>query len=114
MFMAECYLLQGDIESAKMYTELAGQDVNQSELNYFMLFVVRLRAMILQDSMDIAPEDKKSEIALMAVKMYEKAISLSQKLGLEIINYKFQKDLTSFKASCKLKRVNLQEWHILL
>ena len=109
IFMANCYATKGDLESAKMYTELAAQDVNQNELNYFMLGIVKLRALIMQDTIDKAEAEKKAEIALATAKMHEKAVLLAKKLGLEIIHYKFQKDYTSFKASCKLKRVPLSE-----
>ena len=43
------------------------------------------------------------------IKMYEKALSLSTKLNLEKMNYKIQKELTSLRASCKLRRINLQD-----
>lgn len=109
ILMAHAYIIKGDLESAKMYTELASQDVNQNELNYFMLLIVRLRALIMQESVDSIEKDKKPELALAAVKMFEKALSLSNKLNLEKLNYKIQKELTSFKASCQLKRITLQE-----
>lgn len=109
IFMAKCYILKDDLESAKMYTELASQDVNQNELNYFMLQIVRLRALILQESIKNAEPAKKSEIAIAAIHTYEKALSLSNKLNLDNINYKIQKDLTSLKASCKLNRISTGE-----
>ena len=109
IFMAKCYVLKGDLESAKMYTELASQDVNMCELNYFMLQIIRLRAKITEESIEKAPFEKKTELANVSVKMYEKALSLSTKLNLEKVNYKIQKELTSLKASCKLKRITLQD-----
>ncbi len=74
-----------------------------------MLQIVRLRAVIMQDSLDSVPENKKTEAAQSAVKMFERALSLSNKLNLDKMNYKIQKELTSFKASCKLKRITLQD-----
>ncbi len=109
MLLAKCYILKDDLESAGMYTELASQDVNLNELNYFMLHIVRLRAAIMQDSIDKVAEDKKTELANRTVKTYEKALSLSGKLNLDKFTAKIQKDLTSFKASCQLKRITLQE-----
>lgn len=108
ILMAKSYILKDDLESAKMYTELASQDVNQNELNYFMLLIVKLRADILQESIDKAIDDKKAEAAASAVKMYEKALSLSNKLNLDKMSTKIQKDLTGLKASCKLKRIPLE------
>lgn len=108
ILMAKAYILKDDLESAKMYTELASQDVNQNELNYFMLLIVKLRANIMQESVDKMPEDKKSELALAAIKMYEKAISLSERLALNKMNYILQKELTAFIASCKLKRISIE------
>ena len=92
-----------------MYVELAGQDVNQNELNYFMVQIVRLRAIIMQDSIDKIAEDKKAELANSAVKMFEKALSLSSKLNLDVTSAKIRKELTSFKASCRLKRINVAD-----
>ena len=92
-----------------MYTELASQDVNQNELNYFMVQIVRLRAIIMQDSIDKIAEDKKVELANSAIKMFEKALSLSSKLNLDVMSSKIRKELTSFKASCRLKRIMIAE-----
>ena len=107
--LSKCYILKDDLESAKMYVELAGQDVNQNELNYFMVQIVRLRAIIMQDSIDKIAEDKKAELANSAVKMFEKALSLSSKLNLDVTSAKIRKELTSFKASCRLKRINVAD-----
>ena len=109
ILLCECYILKGDLESAKMYVELANQDVNLNELNYFMLMIVRLRAIIMQDSLDKVPDDKKTEFAVSVVKMFEKALSLSTKLSLDKMNCKIGKELTSFKASCRLKRISIPE-----
>lgn len=109
LLIAECFILKGDLESAKMYTELTSQDVNQNELNHFMLKLVRLRAIIMQEAVNKTSEDKKQEAAKMTVKLFKKALSLSTKLSLEQINYKIQKELTAFLASCKLKRINIEE-----
>ena len=109
IFMAQCYIVKDDLESAKMYVELAGQDVNQNELNYFMLQIVRLRASIMQESIKKVDDKKKVEVAQNAVNMYEKALSLSNKLSLDKLNYIIQKDLTALKASCKLNRILIEE-----
>ncbi len=109
ILMAEYYVIKGDLESAKMYIELASQDVNQNELNYFMVQIVRQRALIMQESIENVEAGKKTELANAAIKMYEKALSLSMKLNLEKMNYKIQKDLTALKASCKLKRIKTED-----
>ena len=109
ILMAEYYVIKGDLESAKMYIELASQDVNQNELNYFMVQIVRQRALVMQESIENVEAGKKTELANAAIKMYEKALSLSMKLNLEKMNYKIQKDLTALKASCKLKRIKTED-----
>ena len=63
----------------------------------------------MQDSIDKIPDDKKTELANSAVKMFEKALSLSSKLNLDVISAKIRKELTSFKASCRLKRITVSE-----
>ena len=108
ILMAECYIIDDDLESAKMYTELAGQDVNQNELNFFMVQIVRLRALIMQESIEKVEDKKKTEVAQNAIHLFEKAISFSTKLSLDKMNYKLQKELTALKASCKLKRINIE------
>ena len=107
LLVAECYIIKDDLESAKMHVELASQDVNQNELNHFMLKIIRLKAVIMQESVDKVEMSKKAEVAANAAALFEKAITLSSRLGLEKFNYKLQKELTSFKASCKLKRINV-------
>ncbi|MCD8023990.1 MAG: hypothetical protein LUE64_00455, partial [Candidatus Gastranaerophilales bacterium] len=109
ILMCEANIIKGDLEGAKMCIELAGQDVNRSELNYFMVQIVRLRAIIMQESLDKVADDKKSQAALTVVKTFEKALMLSEKLALDVFSSKISKELTSFKASCKLKRINLGE-----
>ena len=107
LLVVECYIIKDDLESAKMHVELASQDVNQNELNHFMLKIIRLKAIIMQESVDKVEMNKKAEVAGNASALFEKAITLSSRLGLENMNYKLHKELTSFKASCKLKRINV-------
>lgn len=108
LLMIDCYIIKDDLESAKMYLELTSQDVNQNELNYFMLQIVRLRAIIMQESIDKVEAEKKKELAKTVIMTFEKAITLSTKLNLTYMTEKIQKELTSFKASCKLKRVSVE------
>ncbi len=109
LLLAKCYIIKNDLESAKMYVELASQDVNQNELNYFMVLVVRMRAIIMRESIDTINEDKKAECAVAAKKMFEKAINLSSKLDLTKLNEIIKKELISLIASSKLKRINIDE-----
>lgn len=109
LLMIKAYLIKDDIESAKMYIELANEEVNHNEINYFMVLIARMRAIILQEMIDKVPMDKKTPLASTTVKAFEKALQLSSKLALDKLNYKINKELTSFRASCELKRITIQE-----
>lgn len=104
--MSRAYLKKDDLENAKMYCELALSEANANELIYMQMKLYRLRANIMQDTLPKCDEDKKSLVAQNTVKVYEKAATLAQRLGLEKHHYEVQKELTAFKAYCQLNRIS--------
>ncbi len=104
--LSRAYLQKGDFDNAKMYCELALQDASANELIFLQMCLYRLRANIMQDSIVKAEEDKKLTIAQNTVKVYEKALLLASRLGLDRHHYVIQKELTAFRAYCQLNRIS--------
>ncbi len=104
--LSRSYLQKNDFDNAKMYCELALQDASANELIFLQMRLYRLRANIMQDSIVHIPEDKKLALAQNTVRVYEKALMLASRLGLEKHHYIIQKELTAFRAYCQLKRIS--------
>lgn len=104
--MTEGYLVKGELDSAKMYCEMGLQEANANEITYLQMALYRVRALCMQDSVPTVPEEKKLELAQNTIRVYERAISLANKLNLQKHHYTMQKELTAFKAYCHLHRIS--------
>lgn len=104
--LSRAYLQKGDFDNSKMFCELALQDASANELIFLQMCLYRLRANIMQDSIVKAEEDKKLQLAQNTVRVYEKAILLASRLGLDKHHYVIQKELTAFRAYCQLNRIS--------
>jgi len=103
--MARAYLNKGELDNAKTYCELAIQDANLNELVFLQMLLCKLRANIMQDSIPELEESRRLEAAQNTIKTYEKALTMATNLNLAKHHYIIQKELTSFKAYCQLKRI---------
>ncbi len=103
--MARAYLNKGELDNAKTYSELAFQDANINELVFLQMILYKLRANIMQDSLTTIEASRKLEVAENTIKTYEKALNAASSLNLTKHHYVIQKELTSFKAYCQLKRI---------
>ena len=103
--MAKAYLNKGELDNAKTYSELAFQDANINELVFLQMILYKLRANIMQDSIATIETSRKLEVAENTIKTYEKALNAANSLNLTKHHYVIQKELTSFKAYCQLKRI---------
>lgn len=103
--MAKAYLNKGELDNAKTYSELAFQDANINELVFLQMILYKLRANIMQDSIATIDASRKLEVAQNTIKTYEKALNIATNLNLTRHHYVIQKELTSFKAYCQLKRI---------
>jgi len=103
--LAQAYLKQSDIESAKMYTELALQEAIAQENDGLQIDLLSLRAKCLEETLPLLNSEKQSEIAQKIIKIYEKAISIANKINANKKHYIAQKNLTAFKAHCQLKEI---------
>lgn len=103
--IASCFLLKGDIESAKMYVEQAQELAAANELTYLEMALYRLYANSIQASIVSASDDKKPEIARNIIRIYERALVIAEKLSLPNSVAAIQKDITAFKAYCQLNRI---------
>ena len=104
--LSRAYLQKNDFDNAKMYCELALQDASANELLHLQMRLYRLRANIMQDSIPHTEDEKKLALAQNTVRIYEKALLLASRLGLEKHHYNIQKELTAFRAYCQLKRIS--------
>lgn len=104
--LSRAYLQKNDFDNAKMYCELALQDASANELIFLQMRLYRLRANIMQDSIVHIDDDKKLAVAQSTIRVYEKALTLASRLGLEKHQYTIQKELTAFRAYCQLKRIS--------
>ena len=104
--LSRAYLQKNDFDNAKMYCELALQDASANELIFLQMRLYRLRANIMQDSIVHIDDDKKLAVAQSTIRVYEKALTLASRLGLEKHQYAIQKELTAFRAYCQLKRIS--------
>ena len=59
----------------------------------------------MQDSIATIETSRKLEVAENTIKTYEKALNAANSLNLTKHHYVIQKELTSFKAYCQLKRI---------
>lgn len=103
--MARAYLNKGELDNAKTYSELAYQDANINELAFLQMLLYKLRANVMQDSITTIDASRKLEVANNTIKTYEKALNMAGTLNLNKHHYVIQKELTSFKAYCQLKRI---------
>jgi len=103
--LSKAYLNKGELDNAKTYSELAFQDANINELVFLQMKLYKLRANIMQDSITTIEESRKLEVAQNTIKTYEKALGIASSLNLNKHHYVIQKELTSFKAYCQLKRI---------
>ncbi len=104
--LSRAYLQKNDFDNAKMYCELALQDASANELLFMQMCLYRLRANIMQDSIAHIDDEKKLALAQNTARVYEKALLLASRLGLEKHHYTIQKELTAFRAYCQLKRIS--------
>ena len=60
----------------------------------------------MQDLIAKLDDEKKLQTAQNTIRVYEKALLLASRLGLERHHYVIQKELTAFRAYCQLKRIS--------
>ena len=104
--LSRAYLQKNDFDNAKMYCELALQDASANELLLLQMHLYKLRANIMQDLIAKLDDEKKLQTAQNTIRVYEKALLLASRLGLERHHYVIQKELTAFRAYCQLKRIS--------
>lgn len=103
--LSKAYLKLNDKENAKMYCDLALTCANENELLYLQARLNWLKTSIARENLSIQPDNKKVEYAQNIIKMYNKSIELAQRLNLNNIIKKIEKELTSFRAHCQLNRI---------
>ncbi len=103
--LAKAYLKLNDKENAKIYCDSALECANKNGLLYLQVKLTWLKTTITREFLSIQPDNKKYDYAQNIIRMYNRSIDLSSRLGLDNIIKKIEKELTSFKAHCQLNRI---------
>ena len=96
--LANAYLINGDIESAKMYTELALQEAVAQENDWLEVELMLLRAKCFEETLNVISKEKQGALAT-------KALDVANKIGSSKKHYDVQKALNAFRANCQLKEI---------
>lgn len=107
MLLSKCYLAKGDEESAKMYNEMAIEITNQNDIPMLRMFAYEIRAKIMQEGLMRIEEAKKIDFAKKTLRIIEKSYNIARAIDIDFYVEYFKREITSFKAFCKLN--NLEE-----
>ena len=107
-FIAEVYIIKGDLESAQMYLEEANTLAQQNGLLYAQFKIMLSYANFLEESIQIinAPESK-AEIALEVVNVNTEALEIAKKLNLPNLIEDAKNAEAVFRTYCKLNNITL-------
>ena len=104
--IAEIFIIQGDMEAAKMYIEKALMLVKTYDMKLQKVLLYQLYAKYLEEMLQKKPQHKYN-YAQNAMNTYKKAMSLLKDLELPAIETELQTNIASFKAFCQLNKINL-------
>ncbi len=107
-FIAEIYMIKGDLDATKMYLEKALLITKQFGLKYARVEIYKSFAKYVEEFISTKAEvQKKEENAKIAIKMYNKALSLANELEIESLVVSVNQDKASFKTYCQLNEIQL-------
>ena len=104
--IAEIYIIKGDMESAKMYIEKALRITKKYNMKLLKVSVYQLYAKYLEEMVTKRPKHA-STYAQNAITAYKKAQTLAEALEIDAIIDEVQKNITSFKTFCQLKKIKV-------
>ena len=103
--LSRTYLKTNDKENASLYCDLAYQGADANELYYLKIRLEELKAIIAKEYLSAQPDKKKADFAQNIIKIYNRAITMAQRLSMKKYTKTLEKELTSFKAHCQLNRI---------
>ena len=105
-FIAEVFIIKGDLDATKMYLEKALLIAKQFGLKYAQVELYLAFAKYLEELLSVRIVNK-SENAKNALNMYEYALSIAIDLDLENLIAKVNKSKSSFKTYCQLNAIDI-------
>lgn len=105
-FIAETYIIKGDLDSTKMYLEKSLLIAKQFGMKYAQVQLYMAFAKYLEEIISIKVVNK-SENAKNALKTYEFALSIAVELDLENLISEVTKAKAAFKTYCQLNSIEI-------
>ncbi len=105
-FIAEIYMIKGDLDATKMYIEKALLTAKQLGSKYSQVDLYLAFAKYYEESISMKPVNK-SEKAMQAIKMYEYAKSIAIEIDLENLIAQVSKERAAFKTYCQLNSISV-------
>lgn len=105
-FIAEIYIIKGDLDATKMYLEKALLIAKQFGMKYAQVQLYMAFAKYLEEVISVKVVNK-SENALSTLKVYEFALSIAIELDLENLISEVNKSKAAFKTYCQLNSIQI-------
>lgn len=106
-FIAEIYIIKGDLDATKMYLEKALLIAKQFGMKYAQVELYLAFAKYIEEVISIKVVNK-SEFAQNALKMYEYALSMAIELDLENLISMVNKQKAAFRTYCQLNSIDIK------
>lgn len=105
-FIAEIYIIKGDLDATKMYLEKSLLIAKQFGMKYAQIQLYMAFAKYFEEVISVKVVNK-SENAQSTLKMYEYALSLAIELDLENLINEANKSKSAFKTYCQLNSIDI-------
>lgn len=105
-FIAETYIIKGDLDATKMYLEKSLLIAKQFGMKYAQVQLYMAFAKYFEEVISVKVVNK-SENALSALNMYEYALSMAIELDLENLINEANKSKAAFKTYCQLNSIDI-------
>jgi len=106
-FIAEVYIITGDLESAKMHLEQAISIAQQNGLFYALFKLMLCYANYMEESIRLlSSADAKAETALDVIQIHSEALEIAKKLNLPNLLEEIKNAQAVFSTFCKLNNIN--------
>ena len=107
-YLADIYMIKGDLIAAKMYIEKALMIAKQQNLKYQMIDLYIQYGKYMKEFMSSSQNYSDENINLTS-DIYNKGVSLSRELNVQYLIDKSTRERSAFKTYCQLKSINSQQ-----
>lgn len=105
-FIAEIYIIKGDLDATKMYLEKALLVAKQFGLKYAQVEIYIAFAKYIEEVISVKVVNK-SQTAQKALEVYDYALSIAVELDIPTLTAKVNKSKSAFKTYCQLNSIEL-------